>query len=169
MDNNTIDQWARDTLHATGHSDAQIEAMRVKETAKAKQKSEPYIPLTNDELRSKRAGIVREELDRYQPGHGCTEEEIKAHVAVTHSDEAIAEHARLWRAQQRAERDRYAAEWTKDEAAKKAAGTLQKVNDTKLADANSKAMTYQERAEAAESKADGLERQITGLLKGQRT
>ena len=38
-----------------------------------------------------------------------------------------------------------------------------------LANANAQTKAEHERAEAAERKADGLEAQITGLLKGQRT
>jgi hypothetical protein len=123
--------------------------------------------LTNDELRQQREKIVRESLDLYHPGHDCTAEDIKAHVSVTHSDEAIAEHARQWLAQKRAEQDAYAAQLAKDQEAKKAAEKATRAHSAKLADANKRAMTYQERAEAAERKAKGLEAQLDGLWKGQ--
>jgi hypothetical protein len=125
--------------------------------------------LTNDELRTQREKIVKEHLDRYQPGHGFSAEDIKAHVAETHSDEAIAEHARQWRAQQKAKQDALAAQYAEELERKRAAAVVTRTHTAKLTEANTRAMTYQDRAEHAERKADGLERQITGLLKGQRT
>jgi hypothetical protein len=173
-DDSDIKQWeqfSRTALHLAGHTDEQIEAMRVKETVKAKQKSEPYIPvvMTNDELRSSREERIREELDRDHPGHDCTEADIKAYVAVTHSDEAIAEHAREWRAQQRAEHDRYAAEYAEDQRRKAEAAKVTAGHSTKLAHEKRATAEETERADRAEGKVRGLERQITGLLKGQRT
>jgi hypothetical protein len=41
---NTIDQWARAALHATGHSDQQIDAMRLKAVEDAKPKPRVIIP-----------------------------------------------------------------------------------------------------------------------------
>ena len=84
-------------------------------------------------------------------------------MSVTHSDETIAEHARQWLAQKRAEQDAYAAQLAKDQEAKKAAEKATRAHSAKLADANTRAMTYQERAEAAEDrKPRGLKRSLTG-------
>jgi hypothetical protein len=171
---NTIDQWdqfTRDALHLAGHTDEQIEAIRIKGIEEGAQKAEPYIPvvLTNDELRQQREETVRHQLDRDHPGHDCTEADIKAHVAVTHSDEAIAEHARQWRAQKRAKEMADAEKYAEDLQRQKVAAAVAKGHSDRLADANKVAMTYQERAEAAEKRNKSLEDQLSGMMKAQRT
>ena len=90
-------------------------------------------------------------------------------MADTHSDEAIAEFARQWRAQQKANQDSIAAQYAEDLERKKAQAAVTRAHTAKLAEANRVATTYQERAEAAKRKSKGLEAQIAGLLKGQRT
>jgi hypothetical protein len=123
--------------------------------------------LTNDELRAQREVIVRHQLDRDHPGHGCTEDQIRDYVAETHSDEAIAEHARHYRAQKLASEMAYAAQYAEDQQRQKAAAAVTRTRTARLTEANTRAMTYQERAEAAERKAQGLEAQLEGLWKGQ--
>jgi hypothetical protein len=76
---------------------------------------------------------------------------------------------RQWRAQQKAKQDALAAQYAEELERKRAAAVVTRNHTAKLTEANTRAMTYQDRAEHAERKADGLERQITGLLKGQRT
>jgi hypothetical protein len=62
-----------------------------------------------------------------------------------------------------------AAQYAEDQQRQMAAAAVTRTHNAKLAEANKVAMTYQERAEAAEAKAKGLELQVAGLLKGQRT
>jgi hypothetical protein len=123
--------------------------------------------LTNDELRQQRAAIVLHQFDRDYPGHGCTEADIRLYVAQTHSDEALAAHAHHYRAQKLAGERDYAAQWAKDQTAKKAAAKVTADHTAKLAEANKKAMTYLDRAEEAEREAEGLEAQLDGLWRGQ--
>jgi alpha-galactosidase/6-phospho-beta-glucosidase family protein len=106
---NTIDQWARAALHATGHSDQQIEAMR-----KAKPKLAVYIPPSAESLA-------------------------------------------------------YAEQWVIDNNTKKAAAKVTTAHNSALDTERKRTMTYQERAEAAERQSKGLEAQVNGLLRGQRS
>jgi hypothetical protein len=173
---NTIEQWeqfARGALHLAGHTDEQIEAMRVKAVEKAQQeaaeKAKVYRVPTNDELRQQQEKNVRESLDRHHPGHDCTEEEIKAHVAVTHSDEAIAENKRQWHAQKRAEQSRYAEQLALEENAKKAAAKVKRAHEDRLDREKAATAAAEEDAERYKKQRDGYEAQVIGLLKGHRT
>jgi hypothetical protein len=123
--------------------------------------------LTNDELRTQREVIVRERLDRYHPGHGCTAEDIKAHVAETHSDEAIAEHARQWHAQQKAKQDAEAAQYAADLERKKAQAATTKAHQDRLAHEKVATAEAIEEKERAEKRSRSLENQIEGLMKRQ--
>jgi len=60
-----------------------------------------------------------------------------------------------------------AAQYAEDQQRQKAAAAVTRTHNAKLAEANTRAMTYQERAEAAERKSKGLEAQLDGLWKGQ--
>jgi hypothetical protein len=88
-DNDSLTQWnqfAHDTL-STRFTPEQIQEIKVTPTPEERRAQErataaaaaakDWRPLTNDELREKRAGIVRESLDLYHPGHDYTEEDIK--------------------------------------------------------------------------------------------
>jgi hypothetical protein len=161
-------QFARDTL-STRLTPEQIRALETPAPPPPSATATTYRPLTNDELREKRCEIVRRDLDRNHPGHDCTEEDIKAYVAVALSDEVIAQNIRDWHAQKRAEQEQAAAQWALELEAKKAAAKVAQGHNAALTTERKKATTYQERAEAAEAKAKGLEAQIAGLLKGQRT
>jgi hypothetical protein len=78
----------------------------------------------------------------------------------------LADQFRQQAAQKRAKEMAEAAQYAED-LRQKAAAVVARGHNAKLAEANKVAMTYQERAEAAEAKAKGLEAQLDGLWKGQ--
>ena len=123
--------------------------------------------LTNDELRAQREVIVRHQLDRDHPGHGFTDRDIEAHVAETHSDEAIAEHARQWRAQQKAKQDALAAQYAADLEHKKAAATVKRDHDDRLAAERAKTAEAEEEVAHTKKLLRSSQDQIEGLMKAQ--
>jgi hypothetical protein len=123
--------------------------------------------LTNDELRQQRAAIVLHRLDRDYPGHDCTAEDIRAHVAQTHSDEALAAHAHHYRTQKLAGERDYAAQWAKDQTAKKAAAKVTAGHTAKLSHARAKLAEMAEEKETWETRAETLEDQLSALMKRQ--
>jgi hypothetical protein len=94
---------------------------------------------------------------------------LKEHIATTYTDEVLAAQFRQMAAEKRAKDLATAAQYAEDQQRQKAAAAVTRTYNAKLNEANKVAMTYQERAEAAERKSKGLEAQIAGLLKGQRT
>jgi chromosome segregation ATPase len=88
-------------------------------------------------------------------------------VAVTLSDEVIAENIRQWHAQKRAEQDLYAAQWLADDNAKKAAQKLTTAHNAKLSHKDAVITNMKDRAETAEGRVKSLENQIEGLFKAQ--
>jgi hypothetical protein len=93
---------------------------------------------------------------------------IKEHIATTYSDEVLAAQFRQMAAEKRAKDLAYAEQLAAEQKVK-AAAAVTRAHNAKLAEANKAATTYQERAETAESKAKGLEAQVNGLLRGQRS
>jgi hypothetical protein len=99
----------------------------------------------------------------------AAEHAIKENIAATYTDDVLAAQFRQMAADKRAKDMADAEQYAEDLERQKVAAVVAKGHRDRLADANKVATTYQERAEAAESKANGLEAQISGLLKGQRT
>jgi hypothetical protein len=120
---------------------------------------------TNDRIRAREEARVRVVLDATEPGHGYSDEDIKAYVAKTHSDAA-----NKWRSREHQKVLMDQAQVLHDEAqVGKAAAKAKRDSDDRLANANKVAMTYQGRAEAAEKRASSLEDQLSGMMKAQRT
>jgi hypothetical protein len=94
---------------------------------------------------------------------------IKEYIATNYTDEVLADQFRQQAAQKRTKEAQDAAQWLADQKAKAAAQAVTQGHNAALAGEHKKATTYQERAEAAECKAQGLEAQIAGLLNGRRT
>jgi hypothetical protein len=94
---------------------------------------------------------------------------IKECIATNYTDEVLAHGFRQQAAQKRAKEAQDAALWLADRNAKLAAEKVTTAHNTALATERKQTMTYQERAERAEWKAKGLEAQVNGLLRGQRS
>jgi hypothetical protein len=92
---------------------------------------------------------------------------IKEYIANTVTDEFLFQDFQRMAAEKRAKDLTAAEQYAEDQERQKAAAVVAKGHSDRLATANKKATTYSERAEAAESKAKGLEAQLEGLWKGQ--
>jgi hypothetical protein len=113
--------------------------------ANAKAKA-AYQPMTIDRLRQSDPRLAT-----------LTDEEVVAHWQ--RAGQVIAA--------QKAKRDDEALAWWEADQAKKAQAVASRSHRVRLADADTRATTYLDRAERAERKADGLEAQLDGLWKGQ--
>jgi hypothetical protein len=97
--------------------------------------------------------MVKFTLDHYAPGgESLDPEAVKTFVAENYPDEVLADQFRQQAAQKRAKEMAEAAQYAED-LRQKAAAVVARGHNAKLAEANKVAMTYQERAEAAEAKA----------------
>jgi hypothetical protein len=94
---------------------------------------------------------------------------IKEHIATTYTDEVLFRDFQRIVAEKRAKDLAYAEQLAAEQKAKATAIAVTRRHTSELAEANKVAMTYQGRAEAAEAKAKGLEAQVNGLLRGQRS
>jgi hypothetical protein len=155
----------------------QARALKVKPTESEKRAAAQAVldenakkpPMTKDDVRAQKAAELRRALDQRQPGHGYSDEDIERAVAVTYSDEAQDENKRLWLANQKAEREQRCAQSVVDVAAKKSAAKVTRIHDDRLAHEKAATTVETERADKAEWTARGLQAQIDGLLKGQRS
>jgi phage terminase Nu1 subunit (DNA packaging protein) len=111
--------------------------------------------------------IVKTALDHHHPGHDYSDADIEAHVAVTHSDEAIVEMNRQWLADQKARRDAEAAQWYAEDAARKASDKLQRDHQDRLAHEKRLTEAALEEAGKFERRSKTLEGQLSAVFKRQ--
>jgi hypothetical protein len=125
--------------------------------------------MTIDDLRRTWTQDTRAKLKAQGCPDGELERQTKDHMDTISDEYLVAAWQQAGRditARKAAEAEKALADHQAAEVAKKAAAVTRR-HTSELAEANKVAMTYQERAEAAERKAQGLEAQLDGLWKGQ--
>jgi hypothetical protein len=125
-----------------------------------------YRPLTVDDLR--RANEQHARAIYTAAGHSPGEaDRLTASHMETLTDDVLVQSWQQAGRDLAAKQAAQAAQWAADQRQKAATAKVSRTHTAKLAAANKVAMTYQERAEAAERKTKGLEAQLDGLWKGQ--